>query len=123
MRSYKKCARNSLGMRTYKIIELKVSQNEQLQKTGGGSPSSASSPADAWNAASGLPAPRGPSAADAPASAQRARAAFPGGRSDTGAGAISIAGLSPPPASRAPLPSARTSAAQSLRPSPSARTA
>src|SRR5713226_4590091 len=38
MRSYKKCVRNSIGMRTYKIIGLKVSQNEQLQKTGGGSP-------------------------------------------------------------------------------------
>src|SRR5712692_10208891 len=43
MRSYKKCVRNSIGMRTYKIIGLKVPQNEQLQKTGGGSPSFASS--------------------------------------------------------------------------------
>ncbi len=33
MRSYKKRVCKYFGMRTYKFIELKVAQNEQLQKT------------------------------------------------------------------------------------------
>jgi hypothetical protein len=36
MNTYAKCAANPCGMRTYKIIGLKVSWNEHLQKTGGG---------------------------------------------------------------------------------------
>jgi len=35
MNTYAKCAANPRGMRTSKIIGLKVSWNEHLQKTGG----------------------------------------------------------------------------------------
>ena len=36
MRSYEKCAGKSFGMRGYKIVGLKVSWNQQLQKMAGG---------------------------------------------------------------------------------------
>ena len=35
MRSYEKCASKSFGMRGYRIVELKVSWNQQLQKMWG----------------------------------------------------------------------------------------
>ena len=43
MRRYEKCARKSLGIRTYKNKGLKPSWNEHLQKNPGGPPSFASS--------------------------------------------------------------------------------